>query len=188
MNNAKPNIITPGFFPCVLKFADMRLYVFVVAFVALDVAVPWACHYLSPLAGATFLPMFFFTLLAGLLSGWRAGLLVGFLTPLISFGVSGMPVLPVLPQIVIETSVFGLAAGLLYGRLRLNIVGSVLGAIVAGYLALGLAVLALHSGQVNPILWVWQAVQQGAPGIAIQLVGLPAGVKGLNYWLAKKKS
>ena len=175
-------------FPYVLKFTDIRLYVFVGAFVALDVAVPWTLHHLHPLAGPTFLPMFFFTLLVGLLFGWRAGLLVGFLTPLISFAVSGMPFLLRLPQIVVENSLFGLSAGLLYGRFRLNIIWALLGAIVIGYLALGLAVLAIHPGEVNPIFWVWQTAQQGWPGIAVQLVCLPPIVKGLNYWLSKRNS
>ncbi|MFQ6121712.1 MAG: ECF transporter S component [Dehalococcoidales bacterium] len=173
-------------FPYVLKFTDTRLYIFVTAFIALDVAIPWALHLIHPLAGATFLPMFFFTLLAGLLFGWRAGLMVGFLTPLVSFAVSGMPFLSRLPQIVVENSVFGLSAGLLYGGFRLNLIWSLLGAMVLGRLALMLAVLVIHFGEVNPALWVWQTIQQGWPGIAIQLVCLPLIVSGLNNWFAKR--
>ena len=183
--NLRSAALRTGIFPYVLKFTDIRLYAFVSAFVALDVAVPWALHQIHPLSGPTFLPMFFFTLLAALLFGWRAGLLVGFLTPLTSFGVSGMPFLVRLPQIVIESSVFGLSAGLLYERFRLNIVWSLIGAMVIGRLALGLAVLAIQPGEVNPVLWVWQTVQQGWPGIAIQLACLPLIVKGLNNWLSR---
>ncbi len=75
MSNSTTQQITPrvATLPYVLNFTDTRLYIFVTAFIALDVAIPWACHLIHPLAGATFLPMFFFTLLAGLLFGWRAG-------------------------------------------------------------------------------------------------------------------
>jgi len=179
-----PRVVT---FPYALKFTDTRLYIFVSVFVALDVAVPWACHLIHPLAGATFLPMFFFTLLASLLFGWRAGLMVGFLTPLISYGLSGMPLLWRLPQIVIENSILGLSAGFLRERFKLNIIWSLLGAMVLGRLALALAILAIHFGEVNPLSWVWQTIQQGWPGIAIQLVCLPLIVLGLDSWFAQRR-
>jgi hypothetical protein len=97
-----------------------------------------------------------------------------------------MPFLARLPQIVVENSVFGLTAGLFYGGLRLNIIWSLLGAMVLGRLALMLAVLVIQFGEVNPAIWVWQTIQQGWPGIAIQLIFLPGIVKGLNYWLARR--
>lgn len=169
-----------------LNFTDIRLYVFISIFVALDVAVPWALHQIHPLIGPTFLPMFFFALMAGLLLGWRVGLLVGFLSPLISFSLSGMPVLGILPQVVVHNSILGLSAGLLRGTFRINLVLSLLIAIIIGRLALGLTVLAVSFGEVNPVTSLWQTVQQGWPGIAIQLAALPLIIIGLNYWLAKR--
>jgi uncharacterized membrane protein len=160
-------------FPHVLKFTNLRLYAFVVLFVAMDVAIPWFCHYVHPLAGPTFLPMFFFILLAGLLFGWRAGLLVGILTPLVSYGISGMPFLERLPRIVIEASFYGLSAGLLRERFKLNILWSLLGAIIIGRFAVVLALLIIYWGNVNPLVVIWQAAKQGWPGIVIQLAFLP---------------
>ncbi len=161
-------------FPCVLNFANIRLYAFVTLFVAMDVAIPWLCHYIHPLAGPTFLPMFFFILLAGLLFGWRAGLLVGILTPLVNYGISGMPFLERLPMIVIEASFYGLSAGLIRERFRLNVFWSLLGAMVIGRLAVTLALLIMHwSGDSNSPSIVWQAIKQGWPGIALQLILLP---------------
>lgn len=169
-----------------LNFTDIRLYVFISIFVALDVAVPWALHQIHPLSSPIFLPMFFFALLAGLLLGWRVGLLVGFLSPLISFSIAGMPVLGILPQIVVHNSILGLSAGLLRGTFRINLVLSLLIAIIIGRLALGLTVLAVSFGEVNPVTSLWQAVQQGWPGIAIQLITLPLIIIVVNYWLAKR--
>ena len=187
-SNTRSVVLRTGISPYVLNFTDIRLYVFVSIFVTLDVAVPWALHQIHPLSGPTFLPMFFFALMAGLLLGWRVGLLVGFLSPLISFSISGMPGLGILPQIVIHNSILGLSAGLLYGTFRINLVLSLLAAIIIGRLALGLTVLAVSLGGVNPLTSVWQTVQQGWPGIAIQLIALPLIIIGLNYWLAKRTS
>jgi hypothetical protein len=94
-----------GVFPKVLVYTDIRSYAFTAIFVALAVATPWVFHHFY-LAGPTFLPMHIFVLLAGLLFGWRAGLIVGLFTPLVSYGVSGMPVLTLLPQIVVELSFY----------------------------------------------------------------------------------
>ena len=174
----------PNVFPRVLDFTDVRLYSVIIVFVALDVGVPWVCHQVHPLAGPTFLPMFFFSMLAALLFGWRAGLLVGFLTPLISYGLSGMPILDRLPQIVVENSALALSVGLLRERFKLNILWSVIGAVALGHVALGLALLMIHSGEVNPLVSVWRVVDQGWPGIAIQVACLPLIVKGLDMWFS----
>jgi len=168
--------LSPGekTYPFVLNFADVRLYAFVTIFVAMDVAIPWLCHFIHPLAGPIFLPMFFFILLAGLLFGWRAGLLVGILTPLVSYGISGMPFLERLPTIVIEASFYGLSAGLFREQFKLNVFWSLLGAMVIGRLTAALALLIMHwSGDSNSPVLVWQAIKQGWPGIALQLVFLP---------------
>lgn len=173
-------------FPCVFKFSDIRIYIFIAAFVLLDVAVPWALHRLHPLAGPTFLPLFFFSLLAGLLFGWRVGLLVGLISPIVGYLVSGSPALWRLVEIIIENSVFGFSAGLLAPRLKSSAVWSLLGALIAGYLALILSVLIFHPEKVNPLVWAVQTIQQGWPGIAIQLVCLPLIIRKLNDWLSKR--
>ncbi len=175
-------------FPYVLNFIDIRLYVFVSFFVALDVTIPWTLHQVHPLSGPTFLPMFFFALMAGLLFGWRVGLLVGFLSPLLSLGISGMPVTGFLPQVIAQNSLLGLTAGLLYGTFRLNIVSSLLAAIITSRLAQVLIIVIFSFNEVNPLAAVWRTVQLGWPGIAIQVIILPLIIIALNHWLAKRPS
>ena len=68
--------------------------------------------------------MHVFVIIAGLLFGWRAGLIVGFCTPLVSYIISGMPVAPILPQIIIELSAYGFTAGILRERFNLHIIWS----------------------------------------------------------------
>ena len=159
-------------FPRVLKFSDFRLYTYVGIFVALDVAIPWLCHIIHPLAGPMFLPMFFFVLLAGVLFGWRAGVLVGLLTPLVSYGISGMPLPQVLPRIITEAAFYGLAAGLLRGHFKLGVLASLIGAVIIGRLA-AFAGMALLLGGSHSAITAWQTAKLGWPGIALQLILLP---------------
>lgn len=73
--------------PIVLKFTDVRSYIIAAVFILLDVLVPRLFHSFH-LAGATYLLMHIFVLMAGLLFGWCAGLIVGLLTPISSYAVS----------------------------------------------------------------------------------------------------
>jgi uncharacterized membrane protein len=173
-----------------LKFKDIGSYLVTGVFIVLAVLVPWIFHQFH-LAGATFLPMHIFVLIAGLLFGWRAGLLVGLFTPMVSYFISGMPALNILPQVVIEVSAYGFIAGILRERYNLRTIWSLLGAMIGGRLILLLAISLAYviSGQsysplgqeTGPLASIWSTVQQGWPGIAIQLALIPAVV-----WLAEK--
>jgi len=182
-------------FPKVLNYTDIRSYVFTVGLVFLAVFTPWVFHQFH-LAGPTFLPMHIFVLLAGLLFGWRAGLAVGLFTPLISYVISGMPVLAILPQIVVELSVYGLALGILRGKFNLRVIWSLIGAVIAGRLALLLAVSIIYvvgeiysplGVEANPLTVVWSVIKLGWTGIAIQLVSIPLIMKLIER-LALKNS
>ena len=106
--------------PFLLKFANIRSYLFTASFVMMTIMLPFVFHQFH-LAGPTYLPMHIFVLLAGLLFGWRAGLIVGLFSPLASHAISGMPTLAVLPQIVVELSVYGVVAGLLREKFHLRV-------------------------------------------------------------------
>jgi hypothetical protein len=188
-------------FPKVLTYTNIRSYAFIAGFVALAVATPWVFHQFH-LAGPTFLPMHLFVLMAGLLFGWRAGLMVGFFTPLVSYGVSGMPVLTLLPQIVVEVSFYGFVAGILREKLNLRVIWSLIGAMIAGRLALLLAVsilwlggaiyspLSLYTGmgaESNPPAVLWSAISLGWPGIVIQLVSLPLIIELAERFLQRNQ-
>jgi len=171
--------------PILLKYKDIRSYLLTAAFIVLAVFVPWVFHQFH-LAGPTFLPMHIFVLLAGLLFGWRAGLLVGLFTPLVSYFVSGMPALNILPQVVIEVSAYGLFAGILREKYSLRAIWSLLGAMIGGRLALlmAISIIYLVAGQnysplgpeSNSLASFWSTVQQGWPGLLIQLIFIPAVV------------
>jgi len=184
-------ISEPRPFPKVLRYTDIRSYAFTLGFILLDVFVPRVFHQFY-LAGPTFLPMHIFVLLAGLLFGWRAGLIVGLFTPLVSHAISGMPGLTILPQIIVELSFYGLVAGLLREKFNLRVIWSLIGAMIAGRLALLLAALIIYIGgeiyspvglEVSPFAVLWSVIKQGWPGILIQLVSIPLIVKLLERFL-----
>ncbi|MGD0794668.1 MAG: ECF transporter S component [Dehalococcoidales bacterium] len=173
--------------PLTIKLNEIRAYAVIAVFTALSVLTPWAFHQFH-LAGATFLPMHFFIFIAALAAGWQAGLIVGLLTPLASYAVSGMPALTVLPQIVVEVAFYGLLAGLLRQKLHLSVIWSLFGAMAGGRLALlaAVSVIQLITGNVysplgpaaTPFSAVWYTVAQSWPGMLAQLVLIPLG-----FWL-----
>jgi uncharacterized membrane protein len=175
-----------------LKYKDIRSYLLTAAFIVLAVFIPWVFHQFH-LAGPTFLPMHIFVLIAGLLFGWRAGLLVGLFTPLTSYFISGLPSLNILPQVVIEVSAYGFIAGILREKYHLRTVWALLGAIIGGRLALltAISIIYLFAGQsyspvgaeTGPLASFWATVKQGWPGIIIQLAFIP-----LIVWVAGKFS
>jgi len=177
-------------FPVVLKYNNIRSYALTAGFVLAAVLVPWIFHQFH-LAGPTFLPMHIFVLIGGLVFGWRAGLIIGLVTPLASYAVSGMPVLRLLPQIVIELSAYGLIAGILREKYNLRAIWSLLGAMIGGRLALLLALLTIYfvAGEsysplgleTNPFVAFRSVIEQGWPGIVVQMVSIPVII-----WLVGK--
>jgi len=94
------------------------------------------------------LPMHWPVILAGLIYGWRGGLAVGMLAPVLSFTLSGLPTHVMLPVMTAELATYGFIAGFLRERLFWSAYLSVGLALVAGRLVyMGLtALLACHTG------------------------------------------
>jgi hypothetical protein len=160
----------------VLKITRVKEIIFSVLFTVFAVWTPMVVHYLGGAgAGRKFLPMPFFVLLAGLVLGWRAGLATGLASPVISYLLSGMPLLSVLPIIIIQLCACGFFAGLL--REKYNAFVSLAGAIILGYLAMGLA--ALFFSKMSAMAFVAGALKDGWIGILVQIILLPFFVKAV---------
>ncbi|MDD5342020.1 MAG: ECF transporter S component [Patescibacteria group bacterium] len=166
-----------------VKLSTLKWALFSTIFTALSVGLPWVAHQFN-LAGSVYLPMHFFVLVAALLAGWRVGLAVGIITPLVSYLVSGMPLLPVLPQITVEIAAYGLSAGVLRGPLKMNTWVSLIGAMVIGRLALAVAALFLGS-KIGFMDIIVNVVKVGWPGILIQFALVVILVKWLFHYLEK---
>lgn len=173
----REKIITRNF---PLTFTDLRLYVFSVIFITASVAFPYLAHLIHPLAGKMFLPMHFFVLLAGLIFGWRVGLLVGALSPLVSYTLSGMPILTILPMITFEIATYGFMVGLIQEKTK-NIWLSLILALIIGRLTLLLT--ASFFLETSPTLYLVNALKLGWPGILIQILFVPLLSKKIITYL-----
>lgn len=125
--------------------------------------------------GETFLPMHLPIILSGLVAGPYVGAIAGFFSPLISFSLSGMPSAMMLPFMMIELLVYGLAAGVLR-NVKLPTVLKVLAVQIAGRLiraaAIVFSVYALGNESVR-IAVIWKSIPVGIFGIVLQLVLIP---------------
>lgn len=152
--------------------------------IALCVVLPQAFHAV-PNAGAIYLPMHIPVLLCGLICGWSYGLLCGLAGPALSALLTGMPPAAVLPGMLVECGVYGLAAGLLMQLVRTkhlyaDLYISLAAAMLLGRVVSGIAkALIFSAGSYSMASWVAGSFVTALPGIVIQLALLPSIVYAL---------
>ena len=143
-------------------------------FTALGVLLPMALHSV-PNAGMVFLPMHIPVLLCGFIIGWKYGALVGFIVPLISASITGMPpIWPVGVSMALELAAYGFFAGILYEKFNGYI--SLIGAMLAGRIVMGIANVILLGIAGNTYTFsgfISGAFVTAFPGIIIQLILIP---------------
>ena len=169
-----------------------------VAIIALAVIVPQIVHLAAGASGGmTWLPMYAPVLLGGVLLGWKWGLGVGLLAPVVSFAItsafgSPMPALARLPYMMAELAVFAGVAGAFSKLVDNNAWAAfpaVLIASVSGR-AVFMAITAIFAS-VSPLqpAAVWAQIQSGFIGLILQAVLVPAViicVRALLHRQAKK--
>lgn len=169
--------------PALLKTAA------VFAGIAAAVALPQIFHWIGAASGlgtapgAAFLPMHLPVFIVGFLAGPLAGFAVGALSPLLSFAISGMPLLAALPFMMIELAGYGLAGGLLQ-KSKMPVFFKLLTAQIAGrVLRAGAVLLAVYafSSTTVPVASIWTGIVAGLPGILLQWVFVPL----LMFWITK---
>ena len=164
--------------------------------IALAVVLPQLIHLvLGAPGGVQWLPMYLPILLGGCLLGWKWGLGVGILSPVISFAITSlagnpMPAAIRLPYMIAELAVFGAVSGLFSRRIAENgwmAFPAVLLAQVAGRLVF-LTIAAIFQS-VSPLsaATVWSQIQTGLLGMVLQAVIIPFIVMGLRMLLIKDK-
>jgi ABC-type antimicrobial peptide transport system permease subunit len=130
-----------------------------------NVLLPYAIHRI-PDGGRIFLPIFFFTLIAGWRFGALAGLLTGLLSPLANHVLTGMPPVPALPSILVQSALLGALAAVVAARSR-RLTLPVLALAVLLHQALILVPQFLQSG-LRPVL---ATLELRLPGILFQILG-----------------
>jgi hypothetical protein len=140
-----------------LGLRDLRLYAFVAVFTVGNLVAPMVVHSI-PQGGLIFLPIFFFTLVAGYRFGFTAGALTGLASPLLNHALTGMPPAEMLVSV--------LARSLLIAAIA--------------------AVLASKSGRPNPLLLLLAAASMQLVGFGLDLAlggSLAAGLDTLRLGL-----
>ncbi|EOD00287.1 ECF transporter S component [Caldisalinibacter kiritimatiensis] len=150
---------------------------------ALGILLPMIFHSFGIL-GKVFLPMHIPVLVGGFFLSPYLALIVGIITPLLSGLLTGMP--PMYPMAVImafELGTYGIIASLAVRKFRLSIVLSLILSMISGRVVAGIVVFILANlfgVQMAPFVFVKGSVVTGLPGIAIQLVLIPALIYSLN--------
>ena len=141
-----------------------------------------------PQIGGMLCPMHLPVLLCGLLCGWRYGLAVGFLLPLLRSVTLGMPpMFPTAVAMAFELAAYGFLAGFLYARSRWQCVVALYRCLIAAMLGgrVVWAVVRVILSGVSGQAFTWQMFLSGAfltaiPGIILQLVFIPAVMVALD--------
>ena len=166
------------------KMSAVKKSIITAVCIALCVVLPQAFHAV-PNAGAIYLPMHIPVLLCGLICGWSYGMLCGLAGPALSALLTGMPPAAVLPGMLVECGVYGLAAGLLMQLVRTkhlyaDLYISLAAAMLLGRVASGIAkALIFSAGSYSMASWVAGSFVTALPGIVIQLALLPSIVYAL---------
>ncbi len=145
------------------------------------VTIPQIFHVMGAVSGVKtafgeiFLPMHLPVIFVGLLVGSYTGAIAGMLSPLVSFALTGMPNIVMLPFMMIELCAYGFIAGILRNS-TLPAVVKVLAVQIAGRIvravAIVLAVYVFSASGIN-VATIWMSVIRGIFGIMLQLTVIP---------------
>ena len=149
-----------------LNYKEAKTYLLSSLFVIGNIILPQLSH-LIPNGGITFLPIYFFTLIAAYKYGWKVGLLTAILSPLVNSVLFGMPAITVLPAILLKSSLLAITAGLAAKYFK-RISIPILIAVVLSYQVVGTL------GEWIIIGDFYKAIQDfriGIPGMLLQVFG-----------------
>ena len=157
----------------------MKTMVLAALFLALGLIMPFLTMQIREI-GSMLLPMHIPVLICGFVCGWKYGLLVGFVTPILRSFIFTMPLMfPNAVSMAFELATYGAIVGILYYALnncKLRIYLSLLTAMLAGRIVWGVVMMVISG--INQSSFSWQMFLGGAlinaiPGIILQLVLIP---------------
>ena len=165
---------------------EIRHMILASFFIALGIVLPFITGNIQIL-GFRFLPMHIPVLFAGIILGWKYGLLVGIITPLLRAITIGMPPLfPVALVMAFELGTYGLLIGLFYKLLPKKVVYvflSLILSMIGGRMIWGLAAFLIYplaGFNFNFQIFLAGAFINAVPGIILQLILIPTLFIGLK--------
>lgn len=155
-------------------------------FLALGIVMPFFTGQI-PEIGGSLLPMHLPVLICGYVCGWKYGLIVGAVVPLLRSAMFGMPpMLPTAAAMAFELAAYGAFTGILYEKLPktvLSIYISLAGAMIAGRLVWGLVSIFLYGIMGNAFsiqIFLAAVFFNAIPGIILQIILVPAMIMALK--------
>ena len=135
-------------------------------------------------ANAILLPMHISVLICGLVCGARYGMVAGISLPLITFLLTGKPVIyPIGLAMMFELTTYGIIIALMYKATNGKLIISLVTSLIAGRIVYGIAATILFSFTNIPFgfsMFISTTVAMALPGIIIQLLLIPLLWKALK--------
>jgi len=136
-------------------------------FVAGNIILPQLCH-LVPQGGLTWLPIYFFTLIAAYGFGWQVGLITALASPLINSALFGMPATAILPIIMFKSTLLAGFASFAGSKLQRMPLFLCLVLVVLAYQIVGTCFERLF---VDSWAVAFTDFRTGFPGMIVQVLG-----------------
>ena len=162
-----------------LTHDGMRRLTYAALYLAIAMVLPFATGQI-PRIGAMLCPMHIPVLLCGFMCGWKWGLAVGFVAPLLRSVLFGMP--PMFPRAVamaFELAVYGGTAGILYSilpRRTVSVYVTLLTAMILGRVVWGTVRMILAGVQGSSFTWkmfMAGAFTDAVPDIVLHIILIP---------------
>lgn len=166
-----------------LTFTSIKLYCISALFIAGSIVLPYFCHQFyigETIGGKIFLPIYFFILIGAYQFGWKVGLTTALCSPMMSYLLTGRPLVALLPIILIKSMLLVCFASVLAKKTReLSLYNLFL--VVFGYQVIGtwIEVICFKNFSLPDFM-------VGYPGLVIQIVGSFIILKMLNRVLHEK--
>ena len=150
-------------------------------FIAIGLVLPFFTGQV-PQIGNMLLPMHIPVLLCGLICGWKYGILVGFILPLLRHSIFGMPILfPTGIAMAFELATYGFVIGFLYSHSRwqciISLYRCMIVSLIAGRIVWGIVMMIIVNVSSNVFtlqMFLSAALLNAIPGIILQLVLIPS--------------
>ena len=166
-----------------LALSGVRAFAFQTLLLCAAIVLPVAAH-LSGAPVRALLPMHWPVILAGLVYGWRSGVLIGFAAPIVSYFLSGFPLPHMLPSMTLELLTYGLGAGVLREVLHLNPFISAAIALLLGRIVFILCVLLSEAVAANQLEYFQAAMLPGLAAAVCQIALLPLLAE---WWIRQER-
>jgi len=170
-----------------MKKSELKNLIIAAMLLAIGLVLPFLTGQIQQI-GNMLLPMHFPVILCGLICGWKYGLVVGFILPLLRSALFSMPVMyPSAIAMAFELAAYGFFVGFLFSRAkwqcikslyRCLIISMVLGRVVWGFAMTVL--LGLGAEGFTLTAFLSGALLNAIPGIIAQLILIPVIMLALN--------